>query len=222
MNITLGTDTDRREAALRCLAENAGAIGRNGGPSLSELITRLADAAAVDPAGVAALVAAAIERRHTAPADRVTEVERAAITLLYNHGRLVGLWNPALSDWVESIGTNPDEARNLAQFEPGVVAREQMTQHGFTAAIDDDPRPYASLFTRRDMARAAHYDDRAAHRLASAVIRYRQAGRASELVATPLRRGGDDELGMSVVTSLAAAIGEYQYAMLQVDRPIDN
>lgn len=61
-NITLGThDTERRKAALLSLAADVGAIGRNGGASISWLMCRLADAYESEP---------------EATTDHVTEVMR--------------------------------------------------------------------------------------------------------------------------------------------------
>jgi hypothetical protein len=49
ITLTLGTsETERRKKALQALATVTGTIGRNGEPSISELISRLADAAEYD------------------------------------------------------------------------------------------------------------------------------------------------------------------------------
>ncbi len=59
MNITLGSNAElaaQREAALRRLAKQTGAIGRNGVPSLSEMLGRLADEVKHNPERVTALM----------------------------------------------------------------------------------------------------------------------------------------------------------------------
>jgi hypothetical protein len=49
ISLTLGMhDTARRKAALEQLATSVNAIGRNGAPSISELLSRIADAAEHD------------------------------------------------------------------------------------------------------------------------------------------------------------------------------
>lgn len=47
-NFSLGATADIRFAALRTLATEVNAVGRNGVPSVSELISRIADAADYD------------------------------------------------------------------------------------------------------------------------------------------------------------------------------
>lgn len=81
--ITLGTHaTPRRKAALERLAARAGAIGRNGKASISELISRLADAADYDlerTAGLAGEIMIIAAEAHVLAAEEAQAA--AAITV---------------------------------------------------------------------------------------------------------------------------------------------
>lgn len=55
-NFSLGASAEIRLAALNLLATEVNAIGRNGAPSVSELISRIADAADYDLARTGYLI----------------------------------------------------------------------------------------------------------------------------------------------------------------------
>lgn len=189
----------------------------------------------------------------------VTEIERAAITLLYNHkkyGR--GLWHPALSAWVESIGTDPNEQRFIDQYVVGEIAsgsdigltiQAEMIKLGFSIP-DDNPfgenfhnvsrdiannhignyeqvlarEAYARMFpegpysrtSSQEEGRSAQDDDDMALDLATEIVMYRLDARPIGDVTRNIGWHGDPPQPlMTISTSLAAAIGEYQLRLLR-------
>lgn len=180
----------------------------------------------------------------------VTEIERAAITLLYNHkkhGR--GLWHPALSAWVESIGTDPVEQRFIDQYvvdeiasgsDTGLDIQAEMIDFGFSIP-DDNPfgenfhnvsrdisnghpginnnpgrEAYARMFPNGGVEpRSVQEDDEMALDLATAIVMYRREARPVGDVTRNIGWQGDPPQPlMTISTSLAAAIGEYQLRLL--------
>lgn len=71
LTLTLGThETARRKAALESLCQSIGAIGRNGVPSISEMLSRIADAADHDLNRTAALMSQILAVAAQSEADK--------------------------------------------------------------------------------------------------------------------------------------------------------
>lgn len=164
----------------------------------------------------------------------VTEVERAAITLIYQHRTT--LHHPAVRAWVEAIGTNPDELRHIDEFfcdnqdmemeewQGGVTLRALCEGMGFSLprcrwAYDWEGGIFSALVNNNVDKKA--YDnfyqmemDEAVLVLAYAVHEYRVNGRPDgDQTYTIMGMGAPL---MNVQTSLAAAIGEFHQRVVQL------
>lgn len=167
---------------------------------------------------------------HTAP----TEVERAAITLLYQHR--IALTHPVIRLWVEAIGTDPNERRHVDEFfcdnqemtaedwPRGVTLRVLCAAKGFSLprcrwAYDWDGGIFdATVKNNKDEEAYGDYYlmevNEAALILANAVRNYRVNGRPDgDQTHTVMGMGAPL---MRVQTSLAAAIGEFHQRMLSL------
>lgn len=168
---------------------------------------------------------------HTAP----TEVERAAITLLFQYHS--GLRHPALRAWVKALGTDPEERRHVDQFfcdnqntavedwMGGVTLRALCEEMGFTlprCRWEYDWRDgIFSALVRNNVDLEAYAGDyylmsvdEAVLILANAVRNYRVNGR-------PDGDQGHTIMGMGaplmrVETSLAAAIAEFHQGIVSL------
>ena len=141
--------------------------------------------------------------------NRVTEIERAAITLL-TQSRAT---HPCLTRWIHALASDPDECRGLDEFSLGTWDQRElddMAAAGFYA-----PRrfqrfgPDTLTLHLGDGGRSLLAEiDRAVVYLASALVRYRTEGRPD----------GDQDITIApdivVTTSLAAAVVEYHQAMV--------
>lgn len=175
-----------------------------------------------------------VEGRFIAVHTNVTEVERAAITLIYQHR--INLHHPAVRAWVEAIGTDADERRHIDEFfcdnqdmtmeewQGGVTLRALCEGMGFSLprcrwAYDWEDGIFSALVNNnRD--KRAYPDlyqmelDEAVLVLAYAVHEYRVNGRPDgDQTYTIMGMGAPL---MNVQTSLAAAIGEFHQRIVQL------
>lgn len=180
MNITLGTHEEKRRAAvLRELANATDSIGRNGTPSVSELMSRLADVAGSQPSATAARMNDIFAMPGGQPHKLVTPVEQLVVDLLQIYGSDF-ITNHALRAWVIALIDDPGEARSLHQYTadaagPDVAAR--MTRDGFSLEPENDRTAYRAKYSTPGYAARARWDDSAVHGLAVALSHYRQNGR---------------------------------------------
>lgn len=154
--------------------------------------------------------------------ETVTEVERVALTMIYNHGAI----HPVLSHWKSAIVTDTSEHRSIHEFAwdnremfipmfndssfafpKGKYDRDCNL---FGLILDGTP---AGKFTKHSDPVNTHYRkigghwDRPLAILCHAVIDYRKAGRPSGDQTHTIQGMGGPLLRVS--TSLAAAIVEY-------------
>jgi hypothetical protein len=155
----------------------------------------------------------------------VTEVERAAITLLHDSSPT----HPGLSEWLRAIGTDADEMRHLDAYiwqasvtvswpERTLPLREFLTEQDYICGLtewDHDHSAFGAILDHKPQGRYADnlderhciMEDDAVLRLAYAVMEYRVAGRPEGDQSHTIMGMGAPLL--SVTTSLAAAIGEF-------------
>lgn len=136
--------------------------------------------------------------------NHVTDIERVAITLLYNAYKRCEINHPVFRAWVEALATNPHEYDHIDQwasvenieFECSV---ERFGAKAYSEQIYGDADDYES-----PMGTSV---ERAAFFLANAVRTYRMMGRPSGDTTHSIQGMGGTL--MNVSTSLAAAIAEY-------------
>ena len=169
--------------------------------------------------------------------NRVTEVERVALTLLDKHSCI----HPALTVWKIALCENPDEMRDLdgfayeegdkPAFDDGKTLRQVCQAQGFAfhaRRYDHDARLFALIWDEEpageytyDQQESEAYRadggryDCAALALADKVATYRQMGRPDGDYTTTIMGIGAPLL--NVTTSLAAAIAEYHTRIRNCD-----
>lgn len=163
--------------------------------------------------------------------DKITEVERAAITLLTQSPP----YHPGLAAWVRAMASDPGEMRDLDSYiweaeleladEQTVSLAEFLRSKGyecwekewdsrasaFKAVLDHKPR---GKYAETSYQRRCNNCDEVSLRLADALQGYRVAGRPDGDQSHTVMGMGQPLL--NVTTSLAAAICEYHVSMLDI------
>jgi hypothetical protein len=169
--------------------------------------------------------------------DAPTEIERAALTLLLEPGGAAPVAShPGLNLWIDAMLNNPDERRSLNRFiweeevedihGKQVRLREACREMGYICwehEWDHDHSASGAILNWAPTGKPPQTPenqwlagiDNAAYRLASAVRKYRVAGRPAGDYTSGSFGGMGSMLGY-VQTSLAAAVAEYHHRVTNV------
>lgn len=168
--------------------------------------------------------------------DAPPEVERAAMTLLLGPQQQAPTDHPGLNLWIDAMLNDPEERRSLDRFiweetvedihGDSIPLREACREMGFVcweSEWDHDHSASSAILNCRQGGDPPQTPenrwwaamDEAAYRLASAVRKYRIAGRPAGDYTSGRVSGLGGTLGY-IETSLAAAITEYHHQVVNV------